>query len=79
MAWHRRCIFGRYGSHVVSGLCAYEIAALTPRSPLPPITTFCRRWPPLGWALWLAFGHHLFLEAVELAADGALDELLSTN
>ena len=63
--WHRRCIAGRYGGHVVTGLCTYEVAALAPGSPLPPITHICRRWPVLGVALWLGFGHHLFWEAVE--------------
>lgn len=68
MPWHRRCIFGRHGGAVVASLCAYEIAALTPHSPLPPITRVCRRWPPLGWALWLAVGHHLLLEQMEQIA-----------
>ena len=61
--WHRRCILGRHGGVFVASACGYEVAALIPGSPLPPITHICRRWPVLAWALWLAFGHHLLVEA----------------
>lgn len=62
MAWHRRCLFGRHGPNVVRALCAYELVALVPRSPWPPITHFCRRSRPLAWAFVIALGHHLIVE-----------------
>ena len=66
--WHRRCLFGRHGSLAVSVVCGYEVAALAPRSPLPPITHLVRRWPPLGWAILAALGHHFFVELAEAVA-----------
>ena len=59
----RRCLFGRHGGWVVRAGCGYEIAALLPRSPLPPLTHIGRRWPAFAWALWLALGHHLLVES----------------
>jgi hypothetical protein len=76
LPWHRRCILGRHGPLVVTALCAYEIAALTPRSPLWPITKIARRYPPLGVALVLAFGHHLLWELEEAIAE-AVDAVTS--
>lgn len=64
MGWHRRCLFGRHGPNVVRFLCGYELVALLPRSPCPPITHICRRWPALAWGLWFAFGHHLLIEEI---------------
>lgn len=61
MRW-RRPLFGRLGCHVVAAGCGYELAALCPGSPLPPITAIVRRWPPFGVLLLLALAHHLLFE-----------------
>lgn len=58
----RRALLGPAGPWVVRFLCGYELAALAPRSPLPPITTIVRRHPPLGVLLIGLLFHHFYVE-----------------
>lgn len=58
----RRPLFGRHGGLVVAGLCGYELAALCPRSPFPPLTRIVHRYPPVGFLLVAVLAHHLLLE-----------------
>jgi len=58
----RRPLFGRHGRKVIAAVCAYEVAALPARSPLPTVSTLVARYPACGWLLLAALAHHWFLE-----------------
>lgn len=60
---YRRAIFPGRGRQVIATICGYELVALIPRSPLPPISDLVRRWPVVGAVLLLALTHHWYVES----------------
>jgi hypothetical protein len=61
----RRPLFGRHGRKVVAGLCAWELVALVPGSPVPTISHTVSKKKPVGWALLGMLAHHWYLEVVD--------------
>lgn len=74
----RRPPFGRHGRKVVAFLCAYEVLALIPWTPVPTISELVNRFPVAGAVLLTLLGHHWYLEdpdwmRVELPVQVQLD------
>jgi hypothetical protein len=59
---YRRPLCGRFGPWLVAGLCSWELAALTPRSPVPTLTSVCRTRRAVAVLLLAALFHHWMIE-----------------
>ena len=57
---------------VVAGLCAYEVAALSPWTRLPTLTELGRRHPAVKYALEAMLLHHWHLERSGVLVPGGL-------
>lgn len=58
----RRPPFGTHGRKVIATLCAWEISALVPGSPVPTISATVKRQPLFGWMLLILLAHHWYVE-----------------
>lgn len=72
----RRSPLGPYGRKVVAGLCAWEIVALAPKSPVPTISETVDKFPPFGLVLLALLTHHWYIEGGLVALGEALGEVL---
>lgn len=65
MNW-RGTLFGQHGRKVVVGLCSYEVVALHPRVPLPPLSEIVAengwRGKLFGAVMLGALFHHWYIE-----------------
>lgn len=58
----RRPPFGRHGRKVVALLCAWELVALIPGSPIPTVSETVDRHPWFGVLLLGLLSHHWYVE-----------------
>lgn len=58
----RRPAFGPHGRKVVAFLCAWELLALIPGSPIPTVSATVDRRPFVGALLLGLLAHHWFVE-----------------
>lgn len=73
-------VFGDHGRKVVVTLCSYEVVALIPQVPLPPITEMVKEWgvvgKVIGVGLLALLGHHFFIEKV---MEEIVDEVVAST
>ena len=60
----RRALLGPLGPWVVRVLCAWELVALMPGSPVPTVSETVDRHPWFGLLLVGLLAHHWFVETV---------------
>jgi len=58
----RRSPLGSHGRKVIAFLCAWELLALAPGSPVPTISQTVERYPLFGVLLLSLLAHHWFVE-----------------